>query len=100
MKTTLPAFPAWEIGCDSLGKTFLTPLVGNLWSTGGFWVNSGEGGLISSLFSLEGNAILPMKPQADFAALCLTKFFKSQNLKNKFKLQLNLTIPQKVTVNH
>ena len=34
-------------GCDSLGKTFLASLGGNLWATGGFWVNSfsGEGGL-------------------------------------------------------
>ena len=34
-------------GCDSLGKTIRTSLVGNLWATDGFRVNSysGEGGL-------------------------------------------------------
>ena len=65
--------------CDSLGKTFLTSLVGNLWATGGFRVNSysGEGGLISfPLLLLEGNAILPMTPKAgcDRAVITLTRF--------------------------
>ena len=60
-------------GCNSLGKTFLTSLVGNLWATGGFRVNlySGEGGLISfPLLLLEGSAILPMTPKANCAGLC------------------------------
>ena len=55
-------------GCDSLGKTFLTSLVGNLWDTGKFLVNSysGEGGLTRfPLVLLEGNAILLMTPKAD-----------------------------------
>ena len=54
--------------CDRLGKTFLTSLVGNLWDTGKFLVNSysGEGGLTRfPLVLLEGNAILLMTPKAD-----------------------------------
>ena len=55
-------------GCNSLGNTFLTSLVGNLWTTGGFRVDSysGEGGPISfALLLLEGKAILRMTPKAD-----------------------------------
>ena len=54
--------------CDSLGKTFLTSLVGNHRATGGLRVNSSsvKGGLINfPLFLLEGNAVLPMIPKAD-----------------------------------
>ena len=54
-------------GCDSLGKTSLTSLVSNHWTTGGLWVNSSsvKRGLISfPLFLLQENAILPMTPQA------------------------------------
>ena len=53
--------------CDSLGKTFLTSLVGNLRATGGLRVNlySVKGGLINFLlFLLKGNAIFPMTPKA------------------------------------
>ena len=63
-------------GCKSLGKTFLTSLVGNFWATGGFRVNlySGEGGLTSfPLLLLKGNAILPMTPKEDcedLGAIC------------------------------
>ena len=56
--------------CDSLGKTFLTSLVGNHRATGGLRVNSfsGKGGLINfPLFLLRGNAIFPMTPKADCA---------------------------------
>ena len=59
-------------GCNSLGKTFLTSLVGNLWATGGFLVNSDsvEGGPINfPLLLLEGNVILPMTPKANCAVV-------------------------------
>ena len=49
--------------CDSLGKTFLTLLVGNLGATGGLRVNSSPMKvklIIFPLFLPEGNAILPM----------------------------------------
>ena len=54
--------------CDSLGKTFLTSLVGNHRATGGLWVNlpSVKGGLINfPLFLLEGITILPMTSKAN-----------------------------------
>ena len=53
--------------CDSLGKTFLTSLVGSLGAAGGLLVNSSQvkGELIIyPLFLLEGNAILPMTHKA------------------------------------
>ena len=56
--------------CDRLGKTFLTSIAGNHWATGGLQVNSYsvKGGLIlSPVFLLEGNAILPMTPKVDYA---------------------------------
>ena len=46
--------------CDSLGKTFLTSLVGNHRATGGLLVNSSsvKGGLKNfTLFLLKGNVI-------------------------------------------
>ena len=52
---------------NTLGKTFLTSVVGNYWSTSGLRVNlySVKGRLIIfPLFLLEGNAILVMTPQA------------------------------------
>ena len=52
-------------GCDSLGKTFLTSLVSNLWATGGFRMNSYSGEVSFPVLLLEGNAILPMTPRAD-----------------------------------
>ena len=53
--------------CNSLGKTFLTLLVGNFWATGGVRVNSSpvKGELIIfPLFLPEGNAILQMTAKA------------------------------------
>ena len=49
--------------CGSLGKTFLTLLVGNLGATGGLRVNSSPRKvklIISPLFLPEGNTILSM----------------------------------------
>ena len=54
--------------CDSLGKTFLKLLLGNLGATDGLRVNSSpvKGELIIfPLFLLEENAILPMTARAD-----------------------------------
>ena len=54
-------------GCDSLGKTSLTSIVGNHWATGGLQVNTSsvKGGFISfALFLQEENAILPMTDKA------------------------------------
>ena len=53
--------------CDSLGKIFLTLLVGNLGATGRLWVNSSpvKGYLIIfPLFLPQGNSILPMTAKA------------------------------------
>ena len=55
-------------GCDSLGKTFLTSLVGNFWATGWFRVNSYsvmEGLICFPSLLLKGNAILQLTPKAD-----------------------------------
>ena len=52
---------------DSLGKTFLTSLVGNLGATGGLQVSSSPVKaelIIFPLFLLKGNAILPMTLKA------------------------------------
>ena len=61
--------------CVSLGKTFLTSLVGNYWATDGLRVNSspvkGEF-IIFPLFLLEENAILPMTARADCDSLKAT----------------------------
>ena len=53
--------------CDSLGKTFLTLLLGNLGATSGLWVNSSPVKvklIIFPLFPPEGNAILPLTAKA------------------------------------
>ena len=53
--------------CDSLGKTFLTLLLGNLGATGGLRMNSSPVKVklvIFPLFLPEGNAILPMIARA------------------------------------
>ena len=63
-----PNLSSIKEGCDSLGKTFLTSLVGNQWASGGLWVNSSpvKGGLISfPLFLLEENEILPITSTAN-----------------------------------
>ena len=55
--------------CDSLGKTFLRLLVGNLGATGRLPVNSSPVKVNPKIFPLflpEGNAILPMTAKADF----------------------------------
>ena len=67
-------------------KTFLTSLVGNLWTIAGFRVNSysGEGGLISFfLILLEENAILPMTPKADSLLHSLAKYTIYNRQQNK-----------------
>ena len=68
LSKTQPNMSSIGAVCDSLGKTFLTLLLGSLGATGGLWVNSSsvKGRLIIfPLFLLEGNAILPMTPKAD-----------------------------------
>ena len=53
--------------CDSLGKTFLRLLLGNLGATVGLRVNSSPVKvklIIFPLFLPEGNAILPMTAKA------------------------------------
>ena len=62
LSTFILALTKYE-GCDSLGKTSLTTLVGNHWATGGLRVNliSVKGGLLSfPLCLLEETAIMPM----------------------------------------
>ena len=69
--------------CDSLGKTFLTLLVGNLGATGGLRVNSSpvKGELIIfPLFLPEWNAILPMTAKA----VCV----RYQNTKQDFPVNV------------
>ena len=49
-------------GCNSLGKTFLTSLVGKHWATGALWVNLYS--VNKRLIRIEGNVILPTTPMA------------------------------------
>ena len=67
LSQTLPNVSSIRGVCDSLGKTFLPSLVGNLGATGGLRVNlspvKGEL-IIFPLFLPKGNAILPMTAKA------------------------------------
>ena len=49
-------------GCNSLGKTFLTSLVGKHWATGALWVNLYS--VNKRLIRIEGNVILPTTTMA------------------------------------
>ena len=63
--------------CDSLGKTFLKLLLGNLGATDGLRVNSSPLKvklIIFPLFPPEGNAILPLTAKAVCVTLIEGKF--------------------------
>ena len=62
--------------CDSIGKTFLTLLLGNLGATGGLRLNSSPVKvklIIFLLFLPEGNAILSMTAKEVYANLNMLK---------------------------
>ena len=62
---TPPNISSIRAVCDSLGKTFLSLVVNNLWATGGLRLNASPLKvklIIFSLFLPKGNAIFPITP--------------------------------------
>ena len=81
----------WEV-CDSLGKTFLTLLLGNLRATAGLRVNSSPVKvkiIIFPLFLPEGNAILPMTAKAA-CVLVMLRLMRPLAVMSKKFLKSNL----------